>query len=56
MALVPWAGIGTVEVQKLVACGEGAGEDVDGRVCLWLMVGMRGWMGVRPYDANERGS
>ncbi len=43
MALVPWAGIGTVEVQKLVACGEGAGEDVDGE-SVWLMVGMRGWM------------
>ncbi len=55
MALVPWAGIGAVEVQKLVACGEGAGEDVGGESVPVADGGNEGVDGVRPNDANERG-
>ncbi len=55
MALVPWAGIGAVEVQKLVACGEGAGEDVGGESVPVTDGGNEGVDGVRPNDANERG-
>lgn len=55
VALVPWAGIGAVEVQKLVACGEGAGEDADGESVPAADGGHEGVDGVRPYGANERG-
>lgn len=55
MALVPWAGTGAVEVQKLVACGEGAGEDADGESVPAADGGHEGVDGVRPYGANERG-
>lgn len=55
VALVPWAGIGAVEVQKLAACGEGAGEGVDGESVSVADGGHEGVDGVRPYGANERG-
>lgn len=52
--LVPWAGIGAVVVQKLVACGEGAGEGVDGESVSVADGGHEGVDGVKPYGANER--
>lgn len=55
VALVPWAGIGAVVVQKLAACGEGAGEGVDGESVPVADGGHEGVDGVRPYGANERG-
>lgn len=55
VVLVPWFVIGAVEVQKLVACGEGAGEGVDDENVSVADDGHEEVDGVRSYGANEKG-
>lgn len=55
VVLVPWFVIGAVEVQKKVACGEGAGEGYDGENVSVADDGHEEVDGVRSYGANEKG-